>query len=123
MIKVESLERQLKAAAEEKATIDKEFCDTKEELQSVMSQLSELKENLQVEQKEKEVSVELVLSKCVWAVPLKKTAFLAANKYSNTMLCIRGGCLQGAFIGGGGTVYRRRSFCRKTKNGSDGDYL
>lgn len=85
MIKVESLERQLKAAAEEKATIDKEFCDTKEELQSVMSQLSELKENLQVEQKEKEVSVELVLSKCVWAVPLKK--LLSSLQINTAILC------------------------------------
>ena len=58
VIKVESFENQLKAAAEEKAVIDKEFGETKEEFQSVMSQLSELKENLQVELKEKEVSVE-----------------------------------------------------------------
>ena len=54
--KVDSVKNQLKVAAEEKAASDKEFSHTKEELQSVMSQLSELKENLQVEQKEKEVS-------------------------------------------------------------------
>lgn len=77
--KVESFENQLNVAAEENAAIYKEFSDTKEELQSVMGQLSELKENLQVEQKEKEVSMELLLSKCVYAVPLKKGCFLQRN--------------------------------------------
>lgn len=54
--KVEACEIQLKAAAEEKAVTDREFIDSKEEVQSVKNQLLELKENLQVEQKEKEVS-------------------------------------------------------------------
>ena len=51
--KVKSFENQLNAVAVEKAALYKEF-------QSVMEQLSELKENLQVEQKEKEVSMELL---------------------------------------------------------------
>ena len=55
--KMESYDNQLKAAAEEKATIDREFSDTKEEFQSVKNHLLQLKENLQVEQKEKEVSL------------------------------------------------------------------
>lgn len=50
---VKSFENQLNAVAVEKAALYKEF-------QSVMDQLSELKENLQVEQKEKEVSMELL---------------------------------------------------------------
>ena len=50
---VKSFEIQLNAVAVEKAALYKEF-------QSVMDQLSELKENLQVEQKEKEVSMELL---------------------------------------------------------------
>ena len=50
---VKSFENQLNAVAVEKATLYKEF-------QSVMDQLSELKENLQVEQKEKEVSMEVL---------------------------------------------------------------
>jgi len=50
---VKSFENQLNAVAVEKATLYKEF-------QSVMDQLSELKENLQVEQKEKEVRRELL---------------------------------------------------------------
>lgn len=49
-------EIQLKATSEEKAVTDREFIDSKEEVQSVKNQLLELKENLQVEQKEKEVS-------------------------------------------------------------------
>ena len=52
---VKSFENQLNAVAVEKAALYKEF-------QSVMDQLSELKENLQVEQKEKEVSIELLLA-------------------------------------------------------------
>ena len=55
--KIESFDNQLKAAAEEKAVIDRELSDTKEEFQSVKNQLLELKENLQIELKEKEVSV------------------------------------------------------------------
>ena len=55
--KVESFDKQLKAAAEEKKAIDKEFNDSKEEFQSVKNQLLELKENLQLEHKEKEVSL------------------------------------------------------------------
>ena len=51
--KTKSFENQLNAVAVEKAALYKEF-------QSVMDQLSELKENLQVEQKEKEVSMELL---------------------------------------------------------------
>ena len=50
---VKLFENQLNAVAVEKAALYKEF-------QSVMEQLSELKENLQVEQKEKEVSMELL---------------------------------------------------------------
>lgn len=53
---MESCDNQLRAAAQEKAAIDREFSDTKEEFQSVKNQLLQLKENLQVEQKEKEVS-------------------------------------------------------------------
>ena len=68
VMKVDLVENQLKAAAVEKAASDKEFSDTKEELRSVMSQLSELKENLQVEQKEKEVSGIIGMS----SVTLKK---------------------------------------------------
>ena len=55
--KMESYDNRLKAATEEKAAIDREFSDTKEEFQSVKSHLLQLKENLQVEQKEKEVSM------------------------------------------------------------------
>ena len=54
--KVGVCEIQLKATSEEKAVTDREFIDSKEEVQSVKNQLLELKENLQVEQKEKEVS-------------------------------------------------------------------
>ena len=62
---MESFEDQLKASAEEKAAMDKEFSDTKQEFQSVKSHLTELKENLQIEQKEKEVSVKCK-GKVVW---------------------------------------------------------
>lgn len=55
--KMESCDNRLKAAAEEKAVIDREFSDTKEEFQTVKNHLLQLKENLQVEQKEKEVSM------------------------------------------------------------------
>ena len=48
---VKSFENQLNAVEVDKAALYKEF-------QSVMDQLSELKENLQVEQKEKEVSMD-----------------------------------------------------------------
>ena len=54
-IKVESFENHLKTAAEERVALDKEFSDTKEELQAVKNHLAQLKENLQVEQKKKEV--------------------------------------------------------------------
>lgn len=55
--RVESFDHQLKTAAEEKEAIDREFNETKEEFQFVKNQLLQLKENLQVEQKEKEVSI------------------------------------------------------------------
>ena len=54
-IKVESFEYHLKTATEERVALDKEFTDTKEELQAVKNHLAQLKENIQVEQKEKEV--------------------------------------------------------------------
>ena len=54
-IKTESLENNLKEADEGKSALNKEITDTKEELESVRNELSQLKENLQVELKEKEV--------------------------------------------------------------------
>ena len=53
--KVELFDKQLKAAAEEREAVDKEFKDSKDEFQSVKNQLLQLKENLQIEQREKEV--------------------------------------------------------------------
>ena len=53
--KVEVFDKQLKAAAEEREAVDKEFKDSKDEFQSVKNQLLQLKENLQIEQREKEV--------------------------------------------------------------------
>ena len=54
-IKTESLENNLKEADEGKDALKKEITDTKEELASARNELSQLKENLQVELKEKEV--------------------------------------------------------------------
>lgn len=54
-IKAESFENHLKEADEGKIALNKEITDTKEELESVRNELSQLKENLQVELKEKEV--------------------------------------------------------------------
>ena len=54
-IKAESFENNLKEADEGKGALNKEISDTKEELESVRNELSQLKENLQVELKEKEV--------------------------------------------------------------------
>ena len=54
-IKAESFENHLKEADEGKTALNKEIADTKEELESVRNELSQLKENLQVELKEKEV--------------------------------------------------------------------
>ena len=54
-IKAESFENNLKEADEGKDALNKEISDTKEELESVRNELSQLKENLQVELKEKEV--------------------------------------------------------------------
>ena len=54
-IKAESFENHLKEAGEGKTALNKEITDTKEELESVRNELSQLKENLQVELKEKEV--------------------------------------------------------------------
>ena len=51
--------KQLKAAAEEREAVDKEFKDSKDEFQSVKNQLLQLKENLQIEQREKEVMQKL----------------------------------------------------------------
>ena len=68
--KVESYENKLKAAAEEKAASNRAFVDNKEEVQSVKNQLLQLKENLQVEQKEKEVS--LRSRKFLYTVPSVK---------------------------------------------------
>ena len=53
--KVEVFDKQLKAAAEDREAVDKEFKDSKDEFQSVKNQLLQLKENLQIEQREKEV--------------------------------------------------------------------
>ena len=53
--KVEVFDKQLKAAAEEREAVDKEFKDSKDEFQSLKNQLLQLKENLQIEQREKEV--------------------------------------------------------------------
>lgn len=53
--KVGVFDKQLKAAAEEREAVDKEFKDSKDEFQSVKNQLLQLKENLQIEQREKEV--------------------------------------------------------------------
>ena len=55
-------DKQLKAAAEEREAVDKEFKDSKDEFQSVKNQLLQLKENLQIEQREKEVMQNLYLS-------------------------------------------------------------
>ena len=60
--KVEVFDKQLKAAAEEREAVDKEFKDSKDEFQSVKNQLLQLKENLQIEQREKEVMQNLYLS-------------------------------------------------------------
>ena len=57
--KVEVFDKQLKAAAEEREAVDKEFKDSKDEFQSVKNQLLQLKENLQIEQREKEVMQKL----------------------------------------------------------------
>jgi len=57
--KVELFDKQLKAAAEEREAVDKEFKDSKDEFQSVKNQLLQLKENLQIEQREKEVMQKL----------------------------------------------------------------
>ena len=57
--KVELFDKQLKAAAEERGAVDKEFKDSKDEFQSVKNQLLQLKENLQIEQREKEVMQKL----------------------------------------------------------------
>ena len=54
-IKAESFENNLKEADEGKDALNKEISDTKEELESVRNELSQLKENLQVELREKEV--------------------------------------------------------------------
>ena len=54
-IKAESFENNLKEPDEGKDALNKEISDTKEELESVRNELSQLKENLQVELKEKEV--------------------------------------------------------------------
>ena len=54
-IKAESFENHLKEADEGKIALNKEITDTKEELESVRNELSQLKENLHVELKEKEV--------------------------------------------------------------------
>ena len=54
-IKAESFENNLKEADEGKDALKKEITDTKEELASARNELSQLKENLQVELKEKEV--------------------------------------------------------------------
>ena len=54
-IKAESFENHFKEADEGKTALNKEITDTKEELESVRNELSQLKENLQVELKEKEV--------------------------------------------------------------------
>ena len=54
-IKAESFENNLKEADEGKDALNKEISDTKEELESVRNELSQLKENLHVELKEKEV--------------------------------------------------------------------
>ena len=54
-IKAESFENNLKEADEGKDALKKEITDTKEELVSARNELSQLKENLQVELKEKEV--------------------------------------------------------------------
>ena len=54
-IKAESFENHLKEVDEGKTALNKEITDTKEELESVRNELSQLKENLQVELKEKEV--------------------------------------------------------------------
>ena len=53
--KVEVFDKQLKAAAEDREAVDKEFKDSKDEFQSVKNQLLQLKENLQIEHREKEV--------------------------------------------------------------------
>ena len=57
--KVEVFDKQLKAAAEEREAVDKEFKDSKDQFQSVKNQLLQLKENLQIEQREKEVMQKL----------------------------------------------------------------
>ena len=57
--KIELFDKQLKAAAEEREAVDKEFKDSKDEFQSVKNQLLQLKENLQIEQREKEVMQKL----------------------------------------------------------------
>ena len=57
--KVELFDKQLKAAAEEREAVDKEFKDSKDEFHSVKNQLLQLKENLQIEQREKEVMQKL----------------------------------------------------------------
>lgn len=57
--KVEVFDKQLKAAAEEREAVDKEFKDSKDEFQSVKNRLLQLKENLQIEQREKEVMQKL----------------------------------------------------------------
>lgn len=54
-IKAKSFENHLKEADEGKIALNKKITDTKEELESVRNELSQLKENLQVELKEKEV--------------------------------------------------------------------
>ena len=57
--KVGVFDKQLKAAAEEREAVDKEFKDSRDEFQSVKNQLLQLKENLQIEQREKEVMQKL----------------------------------------------------------------
>ena len=57
--KIELFDKQLKAAAEEREAVDKKFKDSKDEFQSVKNQLLQLKENLQIEQREKEVMQKL----------------------------------------------------------------
>ena len=54
-IKTESLQNNLKEADEGKDALKKEITDTKEELALARNELSQLKESLQVEMKEKEV--------------------------------------------------------------------
>ena len=89
--KVVSLENKLKAAAEENATTERESVESKEEVQLVKNQLLQLKENLQVEQKEKEVSCRSekppsLPSPSIFSLPKRSLLFSIGENYLHTAM-------------------------------------